>query len=80
MYKGDSSLLRLIRKLGDCLDEKGLVNAIVLHFLRYFDLIDHDLSRSRLHAYCFCKKSLSFAFSCLNGRSRSAKLNNIYSI
>ena len=69
-------LMRLIENWKKHLDNKKIVGTVLMDLSKVFDCIPHDLLISRLHAYGFNKKALTFLYSYLKRRKQSVKIND----
>ena len=72
------SLVRLLKKWQDCLDNKGVVGTVLIDLSKAYDCIQHDLLIAKLAAYGFSHKSLSFIFSYLRNRKQRVKLGSFF--
>ena len=72
------SLVRLLKKWQDCLDNKGVIGTDLIDLSKAYDCIQHDLSIAKLAAYGFSHKSLSSILSYLKNRKQRVKLGCIF--
>ena len=68
--------MRLIENWKKHLDNKKIVGTVLMDLSKAFDCIPHDLLISKLHAYGFNKKALTFLYSYLKRRKHSVKIND----
>ena len=60
-------------------DEKLFVGALLMDLSKAFDCIPRDLLITKLHAYGFSEKTVTFIYSYLNCRKQNVKIENFYS-
>ena len=78
-YSSNHVLIRLIENWKKALDEKFFVGAVLMDLSKAFDCIPHDLLITKLHAYAFSEKTVTFIYSYLKRRKQNVKIENFYS-
>ena len=73
-------LIRLIENWKNALDEKFFVGTVLMDLSEAFDCIPHDLLITKLHAYGFSEKTVTFIYSYLNRRKQNVKIENFLKI
>ena len=77
-YSSNHVLIRLIENWKKALDGKFFVRAVLMDFSKAFDCVPHDLLISKLHAYGFSEKTVTFIYSYLKRRKQNVKIENFY--
>ena len=70
------AILNLLLKWQKCLDEKGIVGAVLMDLSKAYDCLSHELLIAKLAAYGFSKQSLRLIYSFLKGRKQRVKIGN----
>ena len=78
-FSAQQSLMVMIEKLKNCLDEKGFCGLLLTDLSKAFDVISHELLIAKLHAYGVELTSLKFIHSYLMNRHQRVRINNTYS-
>ena len=73
------ALLNLINKWHSCLDNSGLVGAILMDLSKAFDCLPHERILARLHAYGVEIKNLKILQDYLSNRTQRIKLDSTMS-
>ena len=79
-YSSNNVLLRLIENWKKHLDDKNIVDTVLMDLSKAFDCIPHVLLIAKLHAYGITKKSLTFLYSYLKRRKQGVKINDTKSL
>ena len=77
-FNTQHALIRMVEKWKVSLDNGENVGAILMDLSKVFDCIKHDLLLAKLHAYGFCRESLSLVQSFLENRQQRVKINGSF--
>ena len=75
-YTSIHVFIRLVENWKKNLDNKKIVETVLMDLYEAFDWIAHDLLIANLHAYGFNKKVLTFPYSYIKSRKQSVKIND----
>ena len=78
-FNTQMALIRMIEKMKESLDKKGLAAAVLMDLSKAFDTINHELLIAKLHSYGFDKSALEIIWSYLNNRLQRTKINASFS-
>ena len=78
-YSCETTLLRLIEEWKAKLDNDINIGIVFNDLSKAFDLVDHNLLISKLHAYGLSLESINLMRSYLSNRSQFVRLNNFIS-
>ena len=74
-YSTNHVLLRFIEQWKSTLDNKNMVEAVLMDLSKAFDCIPHNLVIAKLHAYDASENSLTFFYSHLERRKQDVKIS-----
>ena len=77
-YSSSSFLIRVIEDWKKALDENFVAGTVLMDLSKAFDCIPHDLLMSKLHAYGYSEKAMTFIYSYLKMRKQNVKIDNIF--
>ena len=78
-FSTQTTLVSLIEKWKNCLDNNGYAGAVLMDLSKAFDTINHQLLIAKLHAYGFSKDALELILSYLSDRWQRVKINTSFS-
>ena len=78
-YNTQYSLLNMLIKWQKCLDNSGVVGAILMDLSKAFDCLSHELLIAKLEAYGFGIESLKLIYSYLKHRPHRVRVESTYS-
>ena len=78
-YNTQHALIRLIEPFKHCLDNSGVIAAVLMDLSKAYDCIPHDLLIAKPHAYGISMQSLQLLYSYLTNRKERVKINNSFS-
>ena len=78
-HNTQNSLLYMLEKWKESLDQKKVIGAIYMDLSKAFDTLHHDLLISKLDAYGFSYSALTYIKSYLSNRSQRVNVNNNFS-
>ena len=78
-YNTQHALIRLIERFKHCLDNSGVIVAVLMDLSKAYDCIPHDLLIAKLHAYGISMQSLKLLYSYLTNRKQRVKINISFS-
>ena len=78
-YNTQYSLLNMLIKWQKCLDNSGVVGAILMDLSNAFDCLSHELLIAKLEAYGFGIESLKLIYSYLKHRPHRVRVESTYS-
>ena len=65
-YNTQHALIRLIERFKHCLDNSGVIAAVLMDLSKAYDCTPHDLLIAKLHTYGISMQSLKLLYSYLN--------------
>ena len=78
-YSTNYALLKLLLAWHKCLDNKGVVGAVLMDLSKAFDTLPHDLLIAKLACYGLSKPSLDLIYNFLNSRKQRVKIGGFFS-
>ena len=78
-YSPQYSLFQLLENWRHCLDNKGVVGAILMDLSKAYDCLPPDLLIAKLNAYNLGKSALKLLFSYLTDRKQRVKVGSTFS-
>ena len=78
-YSPQYSLIQLFENWRNCLDNKGVVGAILMDLSKAYDCLPADLLIAKLDAYNFDKSALKLLYSYLTNRKQRVKVGSAFS-
>ena len=78
-YSTQHVLLRLIENWRRCLDEKKVIDAVLMDLSKAFDCLSHELLIAKLDAYGFNENPIRLVYSNLTNRKQSVKIKGLLS-
>ena len=78
-FNAQHTLIALIEKWKESLENKGYAGAIFMDLSKAFDTINHQLLVAKLYAYGFEKGALTLILNYLSNRWQRTKINTSFS-
>ena len=78
-YSPQYSLIQLLENWRKCLDDKGVVGAILMDLSKAYDCLPTNLLIAKLEAYNFDKSALKLIYSYLTTRKQRVKVGSTFS-
>ena len=79
-YSTNHIFFILIENWKKALEEKFLVDAVLMDLSKAFDYIPHDLLIAKLHTYGSSQETVTLIYSYLKRRKQKVKVNNFISV
>ena len=73
------ALICLTEQFKHCLDNSGVIAAVLTDLFKVYDCIPRDLLTAKLHVYGISMQSLKLLYSYLTNRKQRVKINNFFS-